>query len=175
MTELAFIDFDQTHRRALRLADRDFDIAVLQGIARHPLWRNALAGLARDLDLVVAGGRGPGAGMAIVANLALDVVRSRTVALSTPPDQRKRAAVFTEYAPAGRGEPARVVVVAVDLTEQEWQRHALEVEQRLGPLGFTETADRIVLRVAGDVLVGRTAADVQRHQLTSGPIATATI
>lgn len=175
MTKVAFVDLGQTDRKALRVADRDVDIVVLQGIARHPLWRNVLSGLARDLDLVVAGGRGPDAAMAVLTTLSLDVVNSRTVALSTPPDQRRRAAIFTEFAPEGRGQSARVVVVAVDLSEQEWQRHGVEIDQRIGPLGFTESANRIVLRVGGEVLVRSPDATTHRYPLTSGPIALATI
>lgn len=123
------------------------EVVLLQSTARHPLWRNAHAHTARTLDLFVAAGGAPAAGALMLTSLAADVVRSDALALATPADKRRRAAVAITVAPGGRADQRRLIFVGTNLTGEEWQTHRDELRQRLGALGHPAHAATLVFAV----------------------------
>lgn len=122
---------------------------VLNGAPRHPLWRNSQASLARDLELLVAGGGKPADGVVVLTSLVLDVLRADSLALATHGTTRRRGAVAVEVAPSGRGEASRLLLVAADLTDAEWSSHERELRQRLQAMGYSTDAPVLVAAIGG--------------------------
>lgn len=138
---------DDLAARRSGVGSRGLELVLLQSIGRHPLWRNAHAHAARTLELVVAGGGAPAVGMVMLSSLAVDVLRSDSIALATPPDRRRRTAVAITVAPGGRADRRRLLVIGTDLIDEEWRAHRDELRQRLGAMGHPVDAATVVIAV----------------------------
>ncbi|WP_433209026.1 endonuclease/exonuclease/phosphatase family protein [Dactylosporangium sp. CS-047395] len=100
MTKIRVLSYNlhglKDDRRALAAAVREAapDVAILQEAPRRFRWRQKSAGLARELELVIAGGGLPALGNLILVNLRVRVVAEWNLRYPLTPGRHMRGAAF---------------------------------------------------------------------------------
>lgn|SRR5690554_1648928 len=125
------------------LRSLDADIACLQEVPRFVRWRSRNAALARESNLLYAGGGGTTGGTAMYAAVRVDVRDVREYRLSRTPGLHRRGAVGARVHKAGAS--AVVAAFHLGLDAEERGRHRSEL------LSFVDRYGDGTVVLAGDV------------------------
>ncbi|WP_433049694.1 endonuclease/exonuclease/phosphatase family protein [Dactylosporangium sp. CS-033363] len=144
MTKIRVLSYNlhglKDDRRALAAAVREAapDIAILQEAPRRFRWRQKSAALARELELVVAGGGLPALGNLILVNLRVRVVTGWNLRYPLTPGRHMRGAAFVRCRVGRSTFVAGGSHLSTDPTERPMQAELLkrEMDDVAEPLVF---------------------------------------